>query len=163
MCATASSTCFPCRADGRGPSVETRARSPTASETSTVRGRPAGRGSVTSSARASSSIRIGGRATRPCELIVRQRSTGSPPAPLSGSSALQALGGIGIVLPLPRRDGERLARRPAEAQHGCAGLAGERAAARVRIPDVDERARRRVYLLAVHAERGVPGPHIVEL
>ena len=48
--------------------------------------RPSGR--VSSSVRASSSIRFGGRSATPCEAIVRRRSTGSPPAPRSSSSVI---------------------------------------------------------------------------
>ena len=51
---------------------------------------PAEVGTVSSSVRASSSIADGGSATRPCDETVRQKSTGSPPAPTSSISALQA-------------------------------------------------------------------------
>src|SRR5439155_25320866 len=44
--------------------------------------------SVSSSVPASSSTRIGGSSVSPCDTIVRQRSTGSPPPPTSGNSAL---------------------------------------------------------------------------
>ena len=42
--------------------------------------------SVSSSVRPTTSIRFGSRSFRPCELTVRQKSTGSPPAPTSSSS-----------------------------------------------------------------------------
>ena len=40
-----------------------------------------------SASRAGASISFGGRSATPCEVIVRRRSTGSPPAPLNSSSA----------------------------------------------------------------------------
>jgi len=57
-----------------------------------VRARPCGSASVVSIAIAPlfpSSITFGGRSATPCEVIVRRRSTGSPPAPTSSSSADQ--------------------------------------------------------------------------
>src|SRR5436190_20910810 len=55
--------------------------------TSTVRAtRPLG--SVTSSVHAASSINDGGSDATPCDASVRFRSTGSPPAPTSGNSAI---------------------------------------------------------------------------
>ena len=42
--------------------------------------------SVSSSVRSTESIRFGSRSFSPCELTVRQKSTGSPPAPTSSSS-----------------------------------------------------------------------------
>ena len=73
----------------RRPVTEIRALPGMPSPIRTVRGFEPGRGTVISSVRASSSISIGGRSTSPCDSIARQRSTGSPPAPTSGSSALQ--------------------------------------------------------------------------
>ena len=52
-----------------------------------VRARPRESGSVVSRVRASSSTACGGRSATPCDASVRHRSTGSPPAPLSSSSA----------------------------------------------------------------------------
>src|SRR3954462_6325154 len=49
---------------------------------------PRGIGNVTSSVHASSSIREGGSAATPCDASVRRKSTGSPPAPTSGNSAI---------------------------------------------------------------------------
>src|SRR5205823_8007318 len=48
-------------------------------------------GSVTSSVHAPSSIDDGGSDATPCEARVRRRSTGSPPAPTSGNSAIMEL------------------------------------------------------------------------
>lgn len=49
-------------------------------------------GSVVSSTRPARSTRFGGSSATPCETIVRAKSTGSPPAPRSGSSATRVKG-----------------------------------------------------------------------
>src|SRR5581483_1234538 len=77
-----------CPAGSAGPGTVTIARALPASRIRTVRGLAGASGSVTSRARSSGSTRIGGTSTNPWELRVRQRSTGSPPAPTSGSSSV---------------------------------------------------------------------------
>ena len=69
--------------------------------------------SVTSSVRASSSIRFGGRSATPCDAIVRRRSTGSPPAPRSSISVVRA-----AIYSL-QRSGDRVHSRRGDSRRRC--------------------------------------------
>src|SRR5207237_7389176 len=111
-----------------------------AAVTRTVRA-PPGIGSVVSSVRVSRSTRFGGSSATPCETIVRAKSTGSPPPPTSGSSAIavKALEQVG-----ERELFERL-------DHDVGVLERHRRGDRVRDRDAEESRR----LRGAHTVRGI--------
>src|SRR5438105_9688333 len=97
MCRTASAITTASRAAMFSPS--TRAKPGRPARTRTVRARPRGSGSVVCSVRESSSSTLGWRSATPCEESVRQRSTRSPPAPTSSSSADQTFSIVRLNVP----------------------------------------------------------------
>ena len=94
-------------------------------------------------------MRIGGSSTSPCELIVRHRSTGSPPAPTSSSSRCQ------VIPSYFRSQSDTVNATPGVAPKTTTVVPASRATALRRrrgVRDEHERARGRLDLLSVDVE-----------